>query len=175
MYLFPPSLSCFFAVTNIHFTLYIHSFVWCILYWISCLGLTPHKPVIATDDQVDWILMSHLFQCQSKIKSRERLPRILSNLHLIHCIHQDFTNPIRKSPRSQRLCLICSSIFPWLASHTCCVCCEQSAVKLRTGTLNPHKLSWTSVKWEPHEKATWKIFIGLVFYESNAHCHTEQA
>ena len=68
-----------------------------------------------------------------------------------------------------------SSIFPWLASHTCCVCCEQSAVKLRTGTLNPHKLSWTSVKWGPHEKATWKIFIGLVFYESNAHCHTEQA
>ena len=59
-----------------------------ILYWILCLGLTPHKPVIATDDQVDWILMSHLFQCQSKIKSRERLPRILSNLHLIHCIHQ---------------------------------------------------------------------------------------
>lgn len=95
-----------------------------ILYWISCLGLTPHKPVIATDDQVDWILMSHLFQCQSKIKSRERLPRILSNLHLIHCIHQDFTNPIRKSPRSQRLCLICSS-FLYLSltrfTHLLCV------------------------------------------------------
>ena len=71
--------------------------------------------------------------------------------------------------------------FPdsFLAAHTCCcsslACCEQSAVKLRTGTLNPHKLSWTSVKWGPHEKARWKIFIGLVFYESSLHCHTEQA
>ena len=54
-------------------------------FWFSNIMIRPHS-VIATDYQVDWILMSHLFQCQSKIKSRERLPRVPHNLHPIHSI-----------------------------------------------------------------------------------------